>query len=127
VSAATVRSLAEHDRLSREFKIEVELLFDANVVANWAIGESNRFRAAAAQMPPGSRGRPRLMMAALCRLEEAEEALRAAEGAARRMGPLLDALIGSEAKFEREIERVLSLERAGDIEPWSAEPGRLDS
>ena len=37
----------EHDRLSREFKIEIELLFDANVVANWAIGESNRFRAAA--------------------------------------------------------------------------------
>ena len=117
--------LDAHAALLVEYKAAVELLYDAKVVADWALGDCRRLRKAAHGMAPGSRMRIRTMMAALCRLEEVDQALRAAEVASRRIGPLLDKLTGSERLFERAIERELEGEREPFIEPSLSE--RLDS
>ena len=119
------QALDAHAALLVEYKAAVELLYDAKVVADWALGDCRRLRVAAHGMAPGSLMRVRTMMAALCRLEEADQALRAAEVASRRIGPLLDKLTGSERLFERAIERELEGEREPFIEPSLSE--RLDS
>lgn len=117
--------LDAHAALLAEYKARVVELYDAKVVADWALASSKRLRRSALGMAPGSRMRIRTMMAALCRLEEADQALRAAEVASRRIGPLLDRLTGSEGAFERAIERELEGEREPFIEPSLSE--RLDS
>ena len=117
--------LDAHAALLVEYKAAVELLYDAKIVADWALGDSRRLSKAAHGMAPGSPMRVRTMMAALCRLEEVDRALRAAEVASRRIGPLLDKLTGSERLFERAIERELEGEREPFIEPSLSE--RRDS
>ena len=119
--------LDAHAALLVEYKAAVELLYDAKVVADWALASSERLRRSALGMAPGSRMRIRTMMAALCRLEEADQALRAAEVASRRIGPLLDRLTGSEGAFERAIEAELESRRAPYVEDPDRRPEWLDS
>ena len=119
----------EHIKLAELLQADLTILYESNLVADWAMGEVRRFRSAAAEMDPSSI-RTKILQAALCRLEEADMAMRAAEAAARRIGPLLDKLVGSEGEFERRIVAALEADRAGEIEPGDVEarePGRLDS
>ena len=123
--------LDAHAALLVEYKAAVELLYDAKVVADWALGDCRRLSKAAHGMAPGSPMRVRTMLAALCRLEEVDRALRAAEVASRRIGPLLDKLTGSERLFERAIEAELESRRAPYVEDpelvHDGRPERLDS
>ena len=121
------QALDAHAALLVEYKAAVELLYDAKVVADWALGGSRRLSKAAHGMAPGSPMRVRTMLAALCRLEEVDRALRAAEVASRRIGPLLDKLTGSEGAFERAIEAELESGRLGYARSDDRRPERLDS
>lgn len=129
--AKPAQALDAHAALLVEYKAAVELLYDAKVVADWALGDCRRLRVAAHGMASGSRMRVRTMMAALCRMEEHDQALRVAVAASKRIGPLLDRLTGSEGAFERAIEAELESRRAPYVEDpelaHDGRPERLDS
>lgn len=104
------------DKLRARVVVLTRDYYDATVVARWAVGDADRLRASANEFRPGNMVRGRLLMAAIVRLEEGEEALRLATSLARELAPLLDALNGADNATERDIEAILREERENEVD-----------